>query len=57
MVGEELEVCVIEVDRDRRRLIFSEWAASSENKKLVKDEILNELERRRYQDRPGYKSG
>ncbi len=31
MVGEEIEVCVIEVDRDRRRLILSERAASSEH--------------------------
>ena len=34
MVGEELEVCVIEVDRDRRRLILSERAASSEKQRM-----------------------
>ena len=43
MVGEELEVCVIEVDRDRRRLILSERAASSETRESVKDQILSEL--------------
>jgi small subunit ribosomal protein S1 len=43
MVGEDLEVCVIEVDRDRRRLILSERAASSETRESVKDQILNEL--------------
>jgi small subunit ribosomal protein S1 len=43
MVGEELEVCVIEVDRDRRRLILSERAASTETRESVKDQILNEL--------------
>ncbi len=43
MVGEELEVCVIEVDRDRRRLILSERAASSETRESVKDQILSDL--------------
>ena len=44
MVGDEIEVCVIEVDRERRRLILSERAASSETRESVKDRILNELE-------------
>lgn len=43
MVGDEIEVCVIEVDRERRRLILSERAASSETRESVKDRILNEL--------------
>lgn len=43
MVGEEIEVCVIEVDRERRRLILSERAASSETRESIKDRILSEL--------------
>ena len=43
MVGEEITVRVIEVDRERRRLILSERAASSETRKSVKDRILEEL--------------
>ena len=43
MVGEDVEVCVIEVDRDRRRLILSERAASSETRESVKERILSEL--------------
>ena len=43
MVGEEIEVCVIEVDRERRRLILSERAASTETRESVKERILNEL--------------
>jgi small subunit ribosomal protein S1 len=44
MVGEEIEVCVIEVDRERRRLILSERAASSETRETIKDRILSELQ-------------
>ncbi|MBW6474100.1 MAG: S1 RNA-binding domain-containing protein [Anaerolineaceae bacterium] len=44
MVGEEIEVCVIEVDRERRRLILSERAASSETRESIKDRILSELQ-------------
>lgn len=43
MVGEEIEVCVIEVDRERRRLILSERAASSETRESVKERILEDL--------------
>lgn len=43
MVGDEIDVCVIEVDRERRRLILSERAASSETRESVKDKILSEL--------------
>jgi small subunit ribosomal protein S1 len=43
MVGDEIEVCVIEVDRERRRLILSERAASSETRESIKDKILSEL--------------
>ena len=44
MVGEEIEVCVIEVDRDRRRLILSERAASSETRDTIKERVIDELE-------------
>lgn len=44
MVGDEIEVCVIEVDRERRRLILSERAASSETRESIKDRILSELQ-------------
>ncbi len=37
MVGETDQVCVIEVDRDRRRLILSERAASSETRDSIKE--------------------
>jgi len=44
MVGEDIEVCVIEVDRDRRRLILSERAASSETRDSIKERVIEELE-------------
>ncbi|MBE0686736.1 MAG: S1 RNA-binding domain-containing protein [Anaerolineaceae bacterium] len=44
MVGDEIDVCVIEVDRERRRLILSERAASSETRESIKDRILSELQ-------------
>lgn len=44
MVGEEIEVAVIEVDRDRRRLILSERAASSETRDSIKERVIEELE-------------
>jgi small subunit ribosomal protein S1 len=44
MVGEEIEVCVIEVDRDRRRLILSERAASSETRDSIKERVIEDLE-------------
>ena len=44
MVGEEIEVCVIEVDRERRRLILSERAASSETRDSIKERVIEELE-------------
>jgi len=43
MVGEEIEVCVIEVDRDRRRLILSERAASSETRDTIKERVIDDL--------------
>lgn len=44
MVGEKIEVCVIEVDRDRRRLILSERAASSETRESIKERVIDDLE-------------
>ena len=44
MVGETIDVCVIEVDRDRRRLILSERAASSETRESIKERVIDELE-------------
>ncbi len=43
MVGEDIEVCVIEVDRDRRRLILSERAASNETRESLKERVIEEL--------------
>lgn len=43
MVGEEVDVCVIEVDREKRRLILSERAASTETREMVKDRLLDDL--------------
>ncbi len=43
MIGEEIDVCVIEVDRERRRLILSERAASSETRESVRERVLEEL--------------
>jgi len=43
MIGQEVDVCVIEVDRERRRLILSERQASSETRETVKERVLDEL--------------
>jgi small subunit ribosomal protein S1 len=43
MVGQEIDVVVIEVDRERRRLILSERQASSESRDSVKDRVIDEL--------------
>ncbi len=44
MVGEEIEVCVIEVDEDRRRLILSERVASAETRESLKEKVIDELQ-------------
>ena len=44
MVGEPIATRVIEVDRERRRLILSERAASEEARELLKERLLDELE-------------
>jgi small subunit ribosomal protein S1 len=43
MVGEEITVRVIEVDRTRRRLILSERLALQETRETLKDRLLDEL--------------
>lgn len=44
MVGEEIDVCVIEVDRERHRLILSERAASTETRETLKERVIEELQ-------------
>jgi small subunit ribosomal protein S1 len=44
MVGQPISVRVIEVDRERRRLIASERAASTESRQSIKERVLDELE-------------
>ncbi|MGD9091250.1 MAG: S1 RNA-binding domain-containing protein [Anaerolineales bacterium] len=43
MVGEPITACVIEVDRERRRLILSERAALQETRESLKDRLLDDL--------------
>lgn len=43
MIGEEVDVVIIEVDRERRRLILSERAASTETRESVKERVIEEL--------------
>ena len=43
MIGQEIDVVVIEVDRERRRLILSERQASSETRESVKERVIDEL--------------
>jgi small subunit ribosomal protein S1 len=43
MVGEPVSVRVIEVDRERRRLILSERSALQETRETLKDRLLEEL--------------
>jgi len=44
MVGQPISVRVVEVDRERRRLILSERAASTESRQSLKERVLDELE-------------
>jgi len=44
MVGQPISVRIIEVDRERRRLILSERAASVESRASIKERVINELE-------------
>jgi small subunit ribosomal protein S1 len=43
MVGQEINVCIIEVDRERRRLIVSERAASNETRESIRDKVIDNL--------------
>ena len=43
MIGEEIDVMIIEVDRERRRLILSERAASTETRESLKERVIDEL--------------
>ncbi len=43
MVDDPVKVCVIEVDRERRRLILSERAASSETRETLKERVIESL--------------
>ncbi len=43
MIGQEIDVVVIEVDRERRRLILSERAASTETRETLKERVIDEL--------------
>ncbi len=43
MVGEPIQVVVVEVDRNRRRLILSERAALKETREVLKDRLLDDL--------------
>lgn len=43
MIGEQAQVKVIEVDRNRNRLILSERAASKETREMLKEKLLAEI--------------
>ena len=43
MIGEKIQCCIIEVDRERHRLILSERAASTETRDMVREKILDNL--------------
>lgn len=43
MIGQDITVCVIEVERERHRLILSERAASNETREQIRDMILEDL--------------
>lgn len=43
MIGQEITIRVIEVDRQRRRLILSERAANPESRQSLKERIIEEL--------------
>ncbi len=43
MIGEEITLQIIEVDQERRRLIFSERAASHETRDTIRDKVIEKL--------------
>lgn len=44
MVGQAISVRIIEVDRERRRLILSERSTNTETRSSMKDRVISELE-------------
>jgi len=44
MVGQPISVRIVEVDRERRRLILSERATSNESRSELKERVISELE-------------
>jgi len=44
MVGQPISARIIEVDRERRRLILSEKAANTESRSSMKERVIDELE-------------
>lgn len=44
MIGQEIPLQIIEVDQERRRLIFSERAASHETRDSIRDKVIEKLE-------------
>ena len=44
MVGQAISVKIIEVDRERRRLILSERSTNTESRSSMKDRVISELE-------------
>jgi small subunit ribosomal protein S1 len=44
MIGQAISVRIIEVDRERRRLILSERAANTESRASMKERVIGELE-------------
>ncbi len=43
MVGEDVDVCVLEINREKNRLILSERAASTETREMVREKLLEDL--------------
>jgi small subunit ribosomal protein S1 len=44
MIGDPISVRIVEVDRERRRLILSERAANTESRQSIKERVISELE-------------
>lgn len=44
MIGEDINLQIIEVDQERRRLIFSEKAAVHETRDSIRDQVIDKLE-------------
>jgi len=44
LMGQELSLQIIEVDQERRRLIFSERAALNESRESIRDQVIDKIE-------------